>query len=67
MSVNRNVTTPEGAAARSADTPAESHKRSSPTSYIGGSGPVTHNVLLMRSLVRFAYCTSPSRWGRTNA
>ena len=36
-SVNRNVTTPEGAAARSADTPAESHNRHAPTSHIGGS------------------------------
>ena len=39
-SVNRNVTTPEGAAAGSADTDAESHNRHAPTSYIGGSGPV---------------------------
>src|SRR4029077_11158069 len=35
ISVNRNVTTPEGAAARSADTHAESHNRHAPTSYIG--------------------------------
>ena len=40
-SVNRNVTTPEGAAAGSADTHAESHKRHAPTSYIGACGPVT--------------------------
>ena len=37
-SVNRNVTSPEGAAAGSADTPAESHNRCAPTSHIGGSG-----------------------------
>src|SRR5271165_2264875 len=35
-SVNKNVTTPEGAAAGGADTPAESHNRRAPTSYIGG-------------------------------
>ena len=35
-SVNRNVTTPEGAAAAGADTPAESHNRRAPTSHIGG-------------------------------
>jgi hypothetical protein len=29
--VNRNVTTPEGAAAAGADTPAESHNRHAPT------------------------------------
>ena len=38
-SVNRNVTTPEGAAARSADTPAESHNRHAPTWHIGGIRP----------------------------
>src|SRR6201987_3420532 len=36
-SVNKNVTTPEGAAAAgSADTTAESHNRPAPTSHIGG-------------------------------
>jgi hypothetical protein len=37
-SVNKNVTTPEGAAA-AADTPAESHNRRAPTSHIGGIRP----------------------------
>jgi hypothetical protein len=37
--VNRNVTTPEGAAAAGADTPAESHNRPAPTSHIGGIRP----------------------------
>ena len=41
ISVNRNVTTPEGAGVGSADTHAESHNRHAPTSHIGGSGPVT--------------------------
>src|SRR3954452_3822729 len=40
-SVNRKVTTPEGAAAESADTPRESHTRHAATPYIGGIGPVT--------------------------
>ena len=35
-SVNKNVTTPEGAAAGGADTPAESHTRQAPTSHIAG-------------------------------
>jgi hypothetical protein len=39
ISVNRNVTTPEGGTP--ADTPAESHNRRGPTSHIGGSGPKT--------------------------
>ncbi len=34
-SVNKNVTTPEGAAAAAADTPAECHNRRAPTSHIG--------------------------------
>jgi endogenous inhibitor of DNA gyrase (YacG/DUF329 family) len=38
---NRKVTTPEGAAAGSADTRAESHNRHAPTSYIDGPGQVT--------------------------
>jgi limonene-1,2-epoxide hydrolase len=39
-SVNKNVTTPEGAAAAgSADTPAESHNRPAHTSHIGGIRP----------------------------
>src|SRR6478609_9478968 len=36
MSVNKNVTTPEGAAARSADTPAEFHNRHAPTCHCAG-------------------------------
>ena len=40
-SVNRNVTTPEGAAAAAADTPAESHNRPAPNSHIGGIRPLT--------------------------
>jgi hypothetical protein len=47
-SVNRNVTTPEGAAARAADTPAESHNRQAPTSHIGGSGPVNSSLVSAR-------------------
>jgi hypothetical protein len=39
MSVNKNVTTPEGAAARSADTPAESHNRHAPTWHSAGIRP----------------------------
>ena len=39
MSVNKNVTTPEGAAARSADTPAESHNRYAPTWHFAGIRP----------------------------
>src|ERR1700756_2440680 len=35
-SVNKNVTTPEGAAAAGADTPAESHTRHAPNAHIGG-------------------------------
>jgi hypothetical protein len=35
-SVNKNVTTPEGAATAAADTPAESHNRPAPTTRIGG-------------------------------
>jgi hypothetical protein len=38
---NRKVTTPEGAAAGSADTRTESHNRHAPTSYIDGPGQVT--------------------------
>ena len=38
-SVNKNVTTPDGAAA--ADTFTGFHTERSPTSYISGSGPVT--------------------------
>ena len=38
-SVNKNVTTPEGAAAAGADTPAESHNRRAPTCHIGGIQP----------------------------
>jgi hypothetical protein len=38
-SVNKNVTTPEGAAAAGADTPAESHNRHAPTRHIGGIRP----------------------------
>ena len=38
-SVNKNVTTPEGAAAAGADTPAESHNRHAATSHIGGIRP----------------------------
>jgi hypothetical protein len=40
-SVNRNVTTPDGRPALSADTQEESHNRHAPTSNIGGYGPVT--------------------------
>jgi hypothetical protein len=40
-SVNRNVTTPEGAAAGSADAHAESHNRPAPTCHIGGIRPET--------------------------
>jgi hypothetical protein len=40
-SVNKNVTTPEGAAAAAADTPAESHNRHAPTSHIGAIPPDT--------------------------
>jgi hypothetical protein len=36
MSVNKNVTTPEGAASQSADTPAESHNRHAPTWHFAG-------------------------------
>ncbi|HVQ52020.1 MAG TPA: hypothetical protein VMS92_18410, partial [Mycobacterium sp.] len=39
MSVNKNVTTPEGAAARSADTPAESHNGHAPTWHFAGIRP----------------------------
>ena len=38
-SVNKNVTSPEGAAAAGADTPAESHNRRAPTCHIGGIQP----------------------------
>ena len=38
-SVNKNVTTPEGAAVAGADTPAESHTRHAPTSHIVGIRP----------------------------
>ena len=38
-SVKRNVTTPEGAAAAGADTPAESHNRPAPTLHIAGIRP----------------------------
>ena len=40
-SVNRNVTTPEGAAAGAADTPAESHNRRAATLHIAGIRPQT--------------------------
>jgi hypothetical protein len=40
-SVDRNVTTPKGAAAGGADTPAESHNRHAPTSHIGRIRPRT--------------------------
>jgi hypothetical protein len=36
--VNRNVTTPEGAAAAGADTPAECHNRYAATLHIAGIG-----------------------------
>ena len=39
MSVNKNVPTREGAAARSADTPAESHNRHAPTRHFAGIRP----------------------------
>jgi hypothetical protein len=54
-SVNRNVTTPEGAAAGSADTYAGCHKEHSPTSNIGGSGPVTGYTCFRDELPRVAY------------
>jgi len=53
-SVNRNVTTPEGAAAGSADTYAESHNRGRLTSYIGGQGSVTGDTS--------KFCSSPDRF-----
>jgi len=43
-SVNKNVTTPEGAAAGGAGTPAESHNRHTPTSHIGGIRPRRHSA-----------------------
>jgi hypothetical protein len=43
-SVNKNVTTPDGRPALSADTQEESHNRHGPTSYIGGSDPVTEHT-----------------------
>src|ERR1700688_1603501 len=51
-SVNRNVTTPEGADAGSADTHAGGPKEHSPTSNIGGSGPVTGYTFLRDELPR---------------
>ena len=39
----QKVATPDGAAAGSADTYAESHNRHVPNSHIGGSGPVTRS------------------------
>lgn len=47
-SVTKTVTTPEEAAAGSADTHAESHNRHAPTSYIGGSGPGPRASVLLR-------------------
>ena len=44
-SVNKNVTTPEGAAAAAADTPAESHNRPAPTTRIGGNYRAEHRTL----------------------
>jgi hypothetical protein len=41
-SVNKNVTTPEGAAAAGADTYAESHNGQALTSHIGGIRPRTN-------------------------
>ena len=41
ISVNKNVTTPKGAPARSADTPAESHNRHAPTWHFAGTRPQT--------------------------
>ncbi len=38
-SLNRNVTTPDGAASAGADTSAESHNSPAPTSHIGGIRP----------------------------
>src|SRR5262249_45428396 len=48
-SVNRKVTTPEGAAAAAADTPAESHNRPAPTTHIGGIRPRHPYAELRRS------------------
>jgi hypothetical protein len=59
-SVNRNVTTPEGAAARAADTPAESHNRQAPTSHIGGSGPVNSSLVSARRRAIITAATAPA-------
>jgi hypothetical protein len=53
--VNKNVTTPEGAAAAAADTPGESHNRHAHTSHIGGSGPVTGYECFSDEIPRAAY------------
>jgi hypothetical protein len=51
--VNKNVTTPKGGTP--ADTHAESHNRHAPTSYIGGSGPVTGYMCFETN-----YCEPPT-------
>jgi hypothetical protein len=60
-SVNRNVTTPEGAAAAVADTPAESHNRRAPTSHIGGIRPQTPAP--RRGVARYPLAGSQLRYG----
>ena len=59
-SVNKNVTTPEGAAAAGADTPAESHNRHAPTSHIGGIRP---DPAARRGVARYPLAGSQRRYG----
>ena len=59
-SVNRNVTTPEGAAAEGADTHAESHTEHRPTSNIAAIQPATPHTpegLMKRALTASSFCT----------
>ena len=60
-SVNKNVTTPEGAAAAVADTLAESHTRHAPTSWIGGIRPPDTDAP-RHGAARYQYRIAPAIW-----
>src|SRR5689334_17178176 len=61
-SVNKNVTTPPGAAAAAADTSAESHNGRAPTSYIDGTEPGRRSPPFQRHRASCAAENNGSKW-----
>ena len=58
--VNKNVTTPEAAAAASADTPAESHNRHAPSWHFVGIRPETGFITWIEQSVTACAAAGPN-------